>query len=125
MGVVVYFFGSWHIGQNAIVAVAVGAVGVALGLIQSPLPVLQTGVMRLFSGAFFVAGAFLVLLGIEELTHSFSLDLFVVALSILWLATKISLSQWDHERICSRCTSEPCDQKVGLLRKERVSIGGG
>ena len=123
MAVVVYFFGSWQVGQNAIVAVAVGAVGVALGLMQSPLPVLQTGVMRLFSGALFVAGAFLVLLGTEELTHSFSLDLFVVALSILWLATKISLSQWDHERICSRCASEPCDYKAGL--EKRVSIGGG
>ena len=118
VGVVVYFFGSWHIGQNAIVAVAVGAVGVALGLMQSPLPVLQTGVMRLFTGALFVAGAFLVLLGIEELTHSFSLGLFVVALSVLWLATKISLSQWDHERICSRCTSDSCDDKIGRLRKE-------
>ena len=122
-GVIAYFFGGGHIGQNAIVAVAVGAAGVALGLIQSPLPVLQSGVMRLFTGAFFVAGAFLVLLSIEELTRSFSLDLFVVALSILWLATKISLSQLDHERICSRCTSEPCDYKVDL--EKRASIGGG
>jgi len=117
------FFGSWQIGQNAIVAVAVGAAGVALGLIQSALPVLQSGVMRLFTGAFFVAGVFLVLLGIEELTHNFSLDLFIVALSILWLATKISLSQWDHERICSRCTSDSCDYRMGL--EKRVSIGGG
>lgn len=113
VGVVACFFGSWQIEQNAIVAVAVGLVGVALGLIQSPLPVLQSGIMRLFTGAFFVAGAFLVLLGTEELTHNFSLDLFVVALSILWLATKISLSQWDHERICSRCAIESCDYKVG------------
>jgi hypothetical protein len=74
--------------------------------------------MRLFTGAFFVAGAFLILLGIEESTRSVSLDLFVVALSILCLATKISLSQWDHERICSRCTSGSFDCKVGLLRKE-------
>ena len=114
VGVAACFFGSWQIGQNAIVTVAVGAAGVALGLIQSPLPVLQSGVMRLFTGAFFVAGAFLVLLGIEESTRSVSLDLLIVALSILWLATKISLSQWDHERICSRCTSDSCDYRMGL-----------
>lgn len=113
VGVVAYFFGNWQIGQNAIVSVAVGVVGVALGLIQPALPLLHSGVMRLFTGAFFVAGAFLVLLGIEELTHNFSLDLFVVALSILWLATRISLSQWDHERICSRCGVESCGYKVG------------
>jgi hypothetical protein len=113
-----YFFGDWRFGQNAVLVVAVGAVGVAVGLLQSSLPIIQKGVMRLFTGAFFVAGAFLILLGIEESTRSVSLDLFVVALSILCLATKISLSQWDHERICSRCTSGSFDCKVGLLRKE-------
>lgn len=112
------FFRNWHVGQYAALAVAVGVVGVALGLAQSSLPILQMGVMRLFTGAFFVVGAFLVLLGIEELTRSVSLDLFVVALSVLWLVTKISLSQWDHERICSRCTSESCGYKIGRLRKE-------
>jgi len=111
VGDAAYFFGNWQIGQNAALAVAVGVVGVALGLAQSSLPILQRGVTRLFTGVFFVAGAFLILLGIEELTHSVSLELFVVALSVLWLVTKISLSKWDHERICERCASESCDLK--------------
>jgi len=117
-GVGVYFFGNWRLGQNVALAVAVGVVGVALGLAQSSLPILQKGVMRLFTGAFFVAGAFLVLLGIEESTRSISLDLFVVALSVLWLVTKISLSKWDHYRICSRCAPECCDFERGLWKKE-------
>jgi len=94
--------------------VVVGVVGVSLGLLQSSLPTLQKGVVRLFTGAFFVVGTFLILLGIEELTHNVSLDLFIVALSVFWLVTRISLSQRDHERICSRCNPESCGFKRDL-----------
>jgi len=110
LGVGAYFFANWQIRQNALPALAVGVAGVALGLLQSSLPI-QKGAMRLFTGAFFVAGAFLILSGIEELTHNVSMDFFVVALSVFWLMTKISFSKWDHNRICLRCTSETCDFK--------------
>ena len=109
-GVAAYFFGNLQIGQNALPAVAVGVVGVALGLLQSLLPI-QKGVMRLFTGAFFVVGAFLILLGVEELTHDVFADFFIAALSILWITTKISFSKWDHERTCLRCATESCDAK--------------
>lgn len=107
-GVCMFFFGNWQIGQNAVLAVVVGVVGVALGLLQSSVPVLQNSVVRLFAGVFFVVGAFLILLGIEELNRNVSLDFFIVVLSIFWLVTRISFSQWDHERICSRCASQSC-----------------
>jgi len=107
-GIGMYFFGSWQMGQNAFLSVLVGAVGVVLGLLQSPLPILQKGVIRLFSSTFFVVGTFLILVSIEELAHNTSVDLFFVALSVLWLATRISLSQWDHERICSKCPLDSC-----------------
>jgi hypothetical protein len=112
-----YFFGSWQIGQNALLALTVGVVGVALGLLQSWLPI-QKGAMRLFTGAFFVAGAFLILSAIEELTHNVSTDFLVVALSVFWLMTKISFSKWDHSEICLRCTSETCDFKANSDKKE-------
>lgn len=111
------FFWNWQIGQNALLALAFGVVGVALGLLQSSLPV-QKGAMRLFTGAFFVAGAFLILSSIEELTHNVSMDFFVVALSVFWLMTKISFSKWDHERICLQCASETCDFKTDSDKKE-------
>jgi len=107
-GVAIYFFGNWWMGQNAFLAVLVGTVGVILGLLQSPLPILQNSVIRLFSSAFFVVGTFLILIGIEELVHSVSVDLFFIVLSVFWLFTRISLSQWDHERICSKCTLVSC-----------------
>lgn len=107
-GVFMYFFGNWRVGQNALLAVLVGASGVVLGLLQSPLSILQHSVIRLFSSLFFVVGTFLILLGVEELTHSVSVDLFFVALTVFWLFTRISLSQWDHQRICSKCTLDTC-----------------
>jgi hypothetical protein len=116
VGVGAYFFGNWQIGQNALPALAVGVVGVALGLLQSSLPI-QKGAMRLFTGSFFVAGAFLILSGIEELTHNVSIDFLVVALSVFWLMTKISFSKWDHGRICLQCTSETCDFKRDSRKK--------
>jgi hypothetical protein len=95
-------------GQNALLTVLVGSVGVIFGLLQSPLPMLQNSVIRLFSSAFFVVGTFLILEGVEELAHSVSIDLFLVVLSVFWLMTRISLSQWDHERVCSKCTLDSC-----------------
>jgi len=107
-GVGMYFFGNWQMGQNAFLAVLVGAVGVILGLLQSPLPTLQNSVIRLFSSASFVVGTFLILIGNEELAHNTSVDLILIVLSAFWLMTRIALSQWDHGRICSKCTLGSC-----------------
>jgi hypothetical protein len=117
VGVGATFFGSWQIGQNALLAVAVGAVGVALGLLQSSL-LIQKGVMRLFTGSFFVVGAFLILAGMEGLTHDVSADFLIVVLSIFWLVTKISFSKWDHERTCLRCAAETCNFKMNPFKEE-------
>jgi len=107
-GVGLYFFGNLQMGSNAFVAVLAGVLGVVLGLLQSPLPLLQSSFTRLFSSAFFVVGTFLILAGIEELARNVSVDLLFVALSVFWLLTRIALSQWDHERICSECTLDSC-----------------
>jgi len=108
VGVVLYFFGNLQMEQNALLAVLVGAFGVILGLLQSLLSILQNSIIRLFSSAFFVVGTFLILIGNEELAHNTSVDLFLIVLSVLWLMTRISLSQWDHERICSKCILDSC-----------------
>jgi len=107
-GTGMFFFGNLQMEQNAFLAVLLGAVGIALGLMQSPLPPLQNSVIRLLSSVFFVVGTFLILVGIEELAHNTSVDLFLIVLIVFWLMTRISLSQWDHERICSKCTLDSC-----------------
>jgi hypothetical protein len=40
-----------------------------------------------------------------------SIDIFFILLSVLWLVTDTALSRWDHQRICSNCTSQSCARK--------------
>ncbi|MFQ5758072.1 MAG: hypothetical protein ACE5IF_00170 [Candidatus Bathyarchaeia archaeon] len=103
-GAVLYFFGDWHIAQNGLPAVFVGTLGVGFGLFQLEF----RSFVRLLLNAFFVLGAFYILVGIDKLTQSLFIDLFLVVLIVFWLFTRILLSQWDHWRICYTCES-PCE----------------
>jgi hypothetical protein len=108
VGVAAYFFGNWRVGQNAFWMVWVGVFGVALGLLQSPLLKVRRGFVRVLSGAFLAVGAFLILVVVDELARDFFLDVFLVFLSVFWLVIRISLSQWEHEKICLACGSASC-----------------
>ncbi len=103
-GASVYFFSDWRIAEHSSLMVLMGIVGVSLGLFQFKFRCL----VRLSVNTVFVLGALFILVGIDELVHSLFFDLFVVSLIVFWLFTRISLSQWDHERICSDCTTEGC-----------------
>jgi len=103
-GAAVYFFGDWHVAEHSSLMVLLGIVGVSFGLFQFKFKNLG----RLSVNTIFVLGTLLILIGIDELVHSLIFDLFVVSLIIFWLFTRISLSQWDHERICSGCEIENC-----------------
>jgi len=103
-GAAVYFFGDWHVAEHSSLMVLLGIVGVSFGLFQFKF----RSLIRLFVNTIFVLGTLLILIGIDELVHSLIFDLFVVSLIIFWLFTRISLSQWDHERICSGCEIENC-----------------
>ena len=109
VGVVVYFFGNWQIGQDAFWVVWVGMLGVTLGLLQSPFLKVQRSFVRVFSGALLAAGTFLILVVVDEMARNFFLDVFLVFLTVFWLVTRISLSQWEHEKICSTCSSASCE----------------
>jgi hypothetical protein len=100
----IYFFGDWRVAEHSSLMVLLGIAGVSFGLFQFKFKSL----IRLFVNTVFVLGALLVLIGIDELVHSLVFDLFVVSLIVFWLFTRISLSQWDHERICSDCEIEGC-----------------
>ena len=100
-----YFFGNWRVaGQNSSILILVGILGVGLGLFQFKF----RNLIRLSLNTFFVLGTLFVLIGIAEFVQSLMIDLFVVSLILFWLYTRISLSQWDHERICSDCNVAGC-----------------
>lgn len=103
-GATLYFFGDWHIEQNGLLAVFVGALGVGFGLFQLKF----RSFVRLLLNVFFVLGVFFVLVGIDKLTQSLFIDLFLVVLTVFWLFTRILFSQWDHWRICYTCRT-PCE----------------
>lgn len=105
------FFAGWSIREMSFLAALIGVVGVILGLFQLKFK----GLVRLILNTFFVLGAFLILVGIDELAQSLFVDLFLISSIVFWISTRIMLSQWDHWRICSSCKS-PCE--AGGQRKE-------
>jgi len=104
-GTILYFFSNWRVGQGSFLLVWVGVLGVGFGLFQFR----ARSFIRLFLNTFFVLGTFLILIGIDELARSVMVDLFLIALILFWLFTRISLSQWDHERICYACKVVACE----------------
>ncbi len=106
-GAIIYFSSNLSIPTFFII---IGVLGVALGLILPLLNLKQT-ILRLFINAFFIFGVFLMLIGIDSLFQSISIDLFLISLSIFWLFARISFSQWNHRRICHECENK-CRLKV-------------
>lgn len=104
VGTAFYFFDGWHIGEMGFPSILIGVVGVILGFLQ----IKSRGFIRLMLNTLFVAGAFLILVGIDELTQSLFVDLFLITIIVFWLLTRIMLSQWDHWRTCHHCES-PCE----------------
>jgi hypothetical protein len=115
-GAIIYFFGNLRF-EEPYPMVLVGACAVIFGLLQSALPRLSNGFARFFASAVFVVGSFLVLASVDQATKNTSIDFFFVALSVLWILTKISFSQRDHQRICSQCAIESCRwDKKGYIK---------
>lgn len=112
IGTALYFFGNLPVEEGGPWLIWVGVLGVGSGLFQFRA---KASYVRLSLNVFFVVGAFLVLVGLDELTQNLFGDLFLVSLSVLWLFTRISLSQWDHERICYVCNEDTCEFRRGGL----------
>jgi hypothetical protein len=113
-GTVIYFFVGWGVDQNNVLMVLAGLLGVVLGLFQFGV---RQRFVRFSLNVGFVLGSFWGLVGIDGRLQSVIADLFLVALIVFWLFTRISISHWDHERIC--CT---CDVAVCEFRKMRERL---
>lgn len=100
-----YFLTNWIVIENGTFFVILGILGVGVGLFQQWF----RRFIRLLLNFVFVLGSFFILIGIDKLIHSLIIDLFIISLIFFWLFTRISLSQWDHERICSSCDVVNCE----------------
>ncbi len=107
VGVGLFFFRDFSMGEKPFVPLAIGVFAVAVGLLHSVLPIFRSS-FRFITSLLFAVGAFVVLACVDAATRNISIDLFFVLLSVLWLMTDTALSRWDHNRICSKCVSEDC-----------------
>lgn len=101
IGVMIYFFFERNIGVSGFAAVVVGTMGVILGFLQ----LVSSGPCRLAMNVLFVFGAFMILAGVDKITQSLLVDLFLISLIVFWIWTRIILSRWDHSRTCVKCKS--------------------
>ncbi len=99
LGTAIYIFaGNVPVETGQLMLIA-GSVFVLLGFAQLKFK----SSVRLALNAAFVAGAYLVLTGVDILVGNVLLDLYVISLIGLWIWTRIWLSEWDHARTCRSC----------------------
>jgi len=84
-----------------------GLAFVAAGIVYSVVIPGSPPFLRTVLNAFLVTGFALVYL---VLTSVRDLGLMGISLSIFWMYTRIRLSRWSHERLCTGC-DEPCNEK--------------
>ncbi|MGD0495865.1 MAG: hypothetical protein ABSB28_07460 [Candidatus Bathyarchaeia archaeon] len=96
---VAYFFFGISIGGFSVLYVAIGPLGPLVGFIQFTFK----GWVRVAANAFFVFGSSLIVIGIDQHIGSFFVDLYMIGLVVFWIMTRITISQWDHSRICLIC----------------------
>jgi len=100
-----YFFSQVQLDKVAIHLVGFGFITVLGGLL-TPIFIAGRSAIRLATNTFLIIGMSSILVGADTLLHNIQIDLYLVALDILWLTTRISLSQLNHERICAGCTQK-------------------
>lgn len=108
LGTPVYFFTGSFLGEMAMVLFWLGFTGVTLGLLQYNLFGIYGSFVHLSLNIVFVTGAFLLLIGIEEITSNLVLEIYLVTLTLYWILARILLSEQEHRRICAACGLESC-----------------
>jgi hypothetical protein len=94
-----YFFLGVGFNGASLIAVIFGQAGIMFGFIQFKFK----GLLRLLANLFFVVGGSLTVIGTDAYLHSLFVDLFVVGAILLWIVTRITISQWNHSTICASC----------------------
>ena len=97
--IIFYFFLGVGFNGAGFAAVIFGQAGIMFGFIQFKFK----GLLRLLANLFFVVGGSLTMIGTDEYLHSLFVDLFVVGAILLWIVTRITISQWNHSIICASC----------------------
>jgi hypothetical protein len=96
---VLYFFFGVSAELIGFPALLAGQLGLVLGLVQFKF----RGWTRVSANVLFALGSCLMLIGVDQLVRSVFVDVYLTGLIIVWIMTRVMISQWDHYRICLRC----------------------
>ncbi len=107
VGNLLYFFVGFHAGEAAVFVFWSGFFGITCGLLQYYLPFNKREIHS-FLNVVFVFGSFLLLIGVDEMRSSLILNSYLLTLIVYWIFARIALSQIEHEKICSSCSSKSC-----------------
>ncbi len=98
-----YFSGFLSLGEAVSQLILIGVLGVVLVFLGQ----MVKGFTRLLLNMFFPIGSMLILIGVDKLFENVFLDIFLNALIVFWILTRITVSSWSHSKTCSKCKS-PC-----------------
>ncbi|MBS7657229.1 hypothetical protein KEJ33_04820 [Candidatus Bathyarchaeota archaeon] len=107
VGCFLYFFVGLCVNGFSMVFFWLGFFGVSVGLLQYRISS-HSSLVHFVLNVVFVFGSFLLLVAVDSLLVSLLLDLYLVALSVYWVLTRIELSRVEHRKKCLRC-GKPCD----------------
>jgi hypothetical protein len=109
-GGMLYFFFDVSL-INALLVFWIGFAGVFIGIVQHQLYralSVRSGFIRYILNVAFVLGAFLILVGTNQLVGNFAVDIYVLCVILLWIFNRIMMSGSEHDRICVQCGVESC-----------------
>ena len=106
-GTFLYFFLDFYVEYDAFIF-SLGFFGVFCGLLQYRIPKMDSSKIHLFLNVTFVLGAFFLLIGVDQITSNFFLELYLLITILFWIITRITLSQFEHKRICAICDLKKC-----------------
>ncbi|MGB9844466.1 hypothetical protein [Methanothermobacter tenebrarum] len=110
-GVLLYLIGRLPC-ENMTIIFWLGFTGTLTCLLYNSLFKWRISFLNLFLNAFFVLGAFMLLIGMEKINNSLLIELYLLILIPIWIITRILSSQKAHRRICEICDLKKCQKNI-------------
>jgi hypothetical protein len=108
IGSFLYYLGVLKAGESGTLIFWLGFACVACGLLQYNL-FTKSSMVHFSLNVIFVLGAFLLLVGVNEMNSNLVLNIYFLALIVYWIVTRMALSRLEHKKICATCGLRSCN----------------
>jgi hypothetical protein len=109
-GTLIYYFNG--IGIYGLLAFWTGTFMVLASLVQLSFLNLEKNWLKFVFNFILVFGSFLILVGINEINGGVLIDAYFLLLVIIWIMTRIRISEDNHFVICDECQKSTCNYKI-------------